>query len=311
MPELETLLAELGMEDISPREDEVYARCPQHERRTGRRENRPRHWSINRATGAHYCFSCGYKGSLLTLIVDLTRQSPWEARKKIREHRLDFAAWAERMRPVEKALDEYEPGDYIDLSERLECFGDPPGTALRQRGLQRPSVDRYGVRWDLDDKAWVLPIRGPYGDVWGYQTKSENRVLNHPSGVHKSRTLFGLDLLVEQPPAFRDYVILVESPLDVVYVDGWGYPAVSSFGVVVSDRQLRLLTRFFDRFILALDNDDAGKREMRRLVKSNWAKQRPIEVLNYRRASGKDPGEMDEAQFVRAVETSRSRFRFR
>jgi len=312
MHELEDLLAEIGVEDIRPGRDEIFARCPMHIEYLGRREVRPgKHWSINRETGSHYCFSCGYKGGLIRLIVDVTHKSPWEARKIIRNHKLDFRAWSGLASGKPDISEEEEPEDYVDLSERLECFIDPPGAALRQRGLQRHSVDHYGVRWDQEASAWVLPIRGPTGDVWGFQTKSDDRVLNHPSGVRKSRTLFGLDVLIELPPAFRDYVILVESPLDVVYVDGWGYPAVSSFGCTVSDRQLRLLIQYFDRFILALDNDDAGRREMKRILKTDWAKRRPVEVLNYRRTTGKDPGEMDEAEFLKAVQTARSGFRFR
>jgi hypothetical protein len=297
MDELEGLLAELGLENIRPQENEVYARCPLHQERTGKRELRTKHWSINRFNGKFFCFSCGYKGTLLKLVVDMTHQSPWQARMIIRRKGLDFL--------------ELEPGkpdgSYeipIDLTERLECFISPPATALHQRSLSWPSVSRYGVRWDREDNAWVLPIRGPGGLVWGYQTKSSERVLNHPSGVRKSRTLFGLDILLEQPVEYRDYVLLVESPLDCVYLDGFGYPAVASFGCAVSDQQIRLLVRDFARTVLALDNDDAGRREITRLLKTNWPTRQPIEILNYGNVVGKDPGEMSEPEIETALETA-------
>jgi DNA primase len=164
------------------------------------------------------------------------------------------------------------------------------------------SVVRYGVRWDPEEEAWVLPIRSLAGDVWGYQTKSAEQVLNHPPGCPKSRTLFGLDIAMES--GLDDYIVLVESPLDVVYLDNLGYPAVASFGATVSNHQLRLLVSYFGAIVLALDNDGAGRAETKRVLASHWCRQLPFEVLNYSRTQAKDPGEMSEDTFERAMETA-------
>jgi DNA primase len=295
---LEDLLDEIGVEDINPRGDEVHARCPMHEERTGTRELRPRHWSINRSTGLHHCFSCGYRGSLLTLVMDVTKRGMWDAQRYIRTYGLDFSGLA----TLERNPHQVDREPVLDLSERLEVFCTPPSEALAQRRLSRHSVERYGLRWDRGEEAWVLPIRSPDGAVWGFQTKSATRVLNHPPGCRKSKTLFGLDLAIESQ--FTEYIILVESPLDVVYLDELGWASVASFGAAVSDEQLRLTVSQFQCIVLALDNDRAGKDETKRILATHWARQRPFEVLNYDKVAGKDPGEMSEDEMTTAMETA-------
>jgi DNA primase len=297
------LLVDIGLEDIDPRDDEIHARCPDHERRTGAREQRPRHWSINRLTGAMYCFSCGYSGGLTKLVMDMTGKGLWDVQRLILSYGVDPVGL------VTAEREEEAPRPVLDLSERLEQFVDPPARAMRRRQLQAAAVTRYGVRWDEHDSAWVLPIRGPLGDLWGYQTKSPTRVLNHPPGVQKSTTLFGLDLLVEEklywhlaPAPSDDYVVLVESPLDVIRLDGLGYPAVSSFGALVSDDQLRLILRYFTSMILALDNDETGRRETDRILAAGWHRRVSTEILSYAHTKAKDVGDMTDDEVETAIE---------
>jgi hypothetical protein len=275
---LEDLLSYIGVENIKPAGDEVQGRCPKHEERTGAREQRTDHWSINRNTGTHFCFSCEFKGSLVRLIMDMIGVGIWEAQKLI----IQF--------DVELSQDEqpWEPPS-IDLSEHLETFGPPPRRALADRKLKVPSVQRFGVRWDADGSAWVLPIVGPTGAVWGYQTKGPDQVLNHPPGIKKSRTLFGLNVL----RGLSARTLLVESPLDAVYLDGLGYRAMASFGASVSDHQLRLLVETCDHLVLALDHDEAGIRATEKILRDKWHHRLPITVFDYGQSKAKDPGEMD------------------
>ena len=293
------LLFDIGVEDLDPRDDEIHGRCPQHEERTGARELRPRHWSVNRVTGAMYCFSCGYRGGLVKLVMDVTGKGMWDAQRLIHTYGAD---------PVARVIveDEEPPAPVIDLSERLEVFGEPPARALRRRQLERAAATRHGLLWDTGESAWVLPIRAPDGALMGYQTKSPTRVLNHPPGMRKSRTLFGLDFLLEgrTPGRTGDYVILVESPLDVVRLDGMGYPAVSSFGAGVSDDQLRLLIRYFDSLLLGLDNDRAGQTETERILAEGWHRRMPTEILSYEHTKAKDVGEMTDDEIELAVENA-------
>jgi len=94
----------------------------------------------------------------------------------------------------------------------------------------------------------------------------------------------------------------VESPLDVAYLDTLGIPAVAAFGCQVSDMQMKLLVERCDRLTLALDDDRAGRAEMRRLLKEKWHHRIPMTVFNYQGLSGKDPGELSPAEVRKGLE---------
>ena len=65
--EMKDTLTRLDVEYYSIRGDEIQAECPAHEERTGHKDRNPSFY-INADTGAFICFSCGWKGSLYTLV---------------------------------------------------------------------------------------------------------------------------------------------------------------------------------------------------------------------------------------------------
>jgi DNA primase len=287
---IEDLLEHIGVEDLQPRDNEIGARCPMHEQRTGELERTPRHFFVNRSTGAFHCFSCEYGGSLVKLIMDVTKLGLWDAHQLVRRFDVDLDS------PNEERTWE-PPVPSRDLATKLAEFGPPPARAMARRHLDPESVDRFGVRWDYELSAWIFPIYGPTGDLWGWQSKSAEWVRNRPPGIRKSLTLFGIQLPRNDP-----YVILVESPLDIVYLEGLGYPAVASFGAGVSDAQMRLIIEHFDELILALDNDEAGRNETRRLLTEKWHHRIPIQIFDYGSSRGKDPGELAPHQVKAAMD---------
>jgi len=272
---IEDLLEHIGVEDIRSLGVEVRGRCPMHEKRTGEREHRPDHWSINRRTGAHHCFSCEYSGSLTRLIMDVAQTNLWDAHRLIREFDVnlsdDEAPWA--------------PPVGMVIESRLAEFGPVPPRALERRRLTPEVCDRYQLRWDYEEAAWVIPIFSPSGEKWGWQTKG-TEIRNHPPGIKKGRTLFGLDMLRS------DQAVLVESPLDVAYLDTLDVPAVAGFGCQISAMQMKLLVERCDSLVLALDDDRAGIAETRRLLREQWHHRIPMTVFNYQGLDGKDPGEL-------------------
>jgi DNA primase len=289
---LEDLLLYIGIEDIRPLGDEIQGRCPAHEKRTGERENKPVHWSISRRTGLHYCFSCEYKGSLTRLVGDMTGLGAWDVSKLLIQHDVQLDKDEE---------EEWEPPP-LNFVDQLERFGPPPRAALEHRRLKASSVQRFGLRFDREDYAWVLPIYSPAGALWGYQRKGTGWVRNFPPGVKKSRTLFGLSVVSGEPDTSS--LVLVESPLDCVYLDGLGLAAVASYGAAVSDQQLRLLVERANRVILALDNDKAGITATQKILREHWHHRLPMTVFDYSHTQGKDPGECSPDEVYDGVRTA-------
>ena len=294
---VEGVLLTLGIE-TTQHNDELLGLCPMHLERTGREDNNPS-WSMNAETGVHHCFSCGYKGTLLTLVAELKEfTTQWG--------RIDFDAakdWLKSnievnfeylARQLEEARHSYVPIPVpVGMSEaRLAIFGSlAPDWALSARGLTEEACALYGVKWKPAKNSWITPIRDPNGfKLMGWQEKSQTERLfrNRPTGVAKSKTLFGLD-------TFKGgTMIVVESPLDAVRLSSLGvFGGVSTFGAVVSNDQLNLM-KAADKLIIAMDNDTAGKKSSYDLLNRTRKEGMECWFLNYRDSEFKDIGDMPE-----------------
>lgn len=248
--DLHNILGNLGITALRDTPKEIVGQCPMHQQRTGKPDFHPS-WSMNRTTYVHSCFSCGYKGTLNGLFIDLTGSVPDDLEGTlVREGFLRHWEQARAepstvLAPVVPVLTEWA------LSH---IMADVPDRLLAIRNLMRSAIDAYEVRWEDDKRRWVLPIRSTEGDLLGAQFRQKGSVLTLPEGMAKSKTLFGFAQC-----ACSNYCALVESPLDAVRLYGLGIPAVSSLGAWVSKDQVTLLARYFTRVYVALDNDKTGQ----------------------------------------------------
>jgi 5S rRNA maturation endonuclease (ribonuclease M5) len=259
--DIEGALLRLGIE-VNQRNNELLGLCPMHLERTGRPDSNPS-WSMNVETGVHHCFSCGYRGTLLTLVAEIKEyMTIW--------NRLDFDAAKEWLRSnievnfellakqLEEAKNSYVAVQRpIEMSEaRLAVFTSPPKWALDARGLTKEACALHSVLWDNSKEGWITPIRNSDNKkLMGWQEKGQKTryFRNRPTGVQKSKTLFGLDVWE------GGTMIIVESPLDTVKLSSLGIKGgISTFGASISDEQFSLM-RMADKLIFAFDNDAAGK----------------------------------------------------
>ena len=306
----EDLLASIGIDVLETKGDELVALCPGHEAATGRTDSNPS-WSINAETGAHFCFSCGYKGGLASLVADMLTITYAEARGWLAaEHEVDFTKVSERLAFVRQAY--ANPFRLVKMSEsRLAVFSDPPQDALDARGLTLDACRSHTVRWSAPNHAWIIPIREPLtghpgqsaDKLLGWQEKGQYTRLfkNRPAGVQKSYALFGLDVFEKR----RDtQMILVESPLDAVRLTSLGIPGgVSSYGAVVSDAQIMLL-RGADTLCVAMDNpriDKAGLKASAAIWEASRSLGMEPRFFNYYDSEHKDIGDMDEDEIRNGI----------
>ena len=238
------ILEDLGVENLKEGTKEISGSCPMHHVRLGRRD-RHASWSINKFTGAHNCFSCGWKGNLEILFKDLTGDIPTDILSDIQSQSLSAAA--DKLREVtynETSSDtRWELGDLDPVPDKLR----------EHRHLKADALAAYGVGWDSDKKCWVIPIKNERGEVIGAQYKQVGSFYNQPNSVPKSECLFGLDVV-----HCGHSVVVVESPLDAVRLYGLGIPAVALYGAHSSWAQARLLSSNFYLVVTAFDKDEAG-----------------------------------------------------
>jgi hypothetical protein len=287
-----------------------------HKTRTGKEDHSPSGW-INIESGQHICFSCHYKGNLLQLICDVN-----EFYKKGLDgnYVYDYSAaelWISQISAVSvealKSIIDNLPNYLgpapkpVAMSEaRLAIFDEPPVTALASRNISAESAQKYGVMWDTKTSTWILPLRDPDDNkLLGWQEKGTvNRTFfNRPTGLTKSKTLFGLQNQSE------DIVVVVESPLDCLRLYSAGVTsAVAICGSSPSETQIKLL-RASDRIICAFDNpklDSAGKKaseEMREFARQYGLN---LSFFNYGDSGKKDPGDMTDEEIQWGIANSKS-----
>jgi DNA primase len=286
--EMKDALTRLGVEFYSNRGDEIQAECPAHEERTGHVDRNPSFY-INADSGAFICFSCGWKGSLYTLI-------------NYKTENVDASEWlnseqglSARFNRATREQPKIQEQTYITES-MLSAFIEPPVDALRSRGLTQSASKQYGLVWDRHNKNWIIPIReSDTGKLLGWQEKGYDRryFKNYPTGIQKSRALFGYEKYKSGD------MIIVESPLDVIRLASLGITGgVATYGALVSDYQFNLI-RGGERVIFAMDNDEAGKTSTFKLY--NLCKQMNKEAwfFNYSDSDVKDIGGMslDEVRY--------------
>jgi len=304
-------LARLGIDAIQ-RNSELVALCPLHEERTGRKDNNPS-WSINVDTGVHHCFSCGYKGVLLSLVAEvLDMRTAWD--------RLDFESaklWIFAntdvdldflVQQLEASRDSYIPiPSPVQMSEgRLGVFVAPPQWALDARGLTAAACNTYGQLWDAKQESWISPIRhAETKKLMGWQEKGQTKrtFRNKPTGVVKSSTLFGLNVWDPGP------MVIVESPLDAIKVAivTHKYQGVSTYGAIVSEEQVALM-RKSEKLIIAFDNpniDLAGEKAALDMLSRVKSEGMECWFFNYADTGLKDIGDMTAEQIIWGIDNAK------
>jgi hypothetical protein len=305
---MEAALADLGVALGRADETEVHGLCPKHVERTGREDRHPS-WSVNRETGLHGCWSCGYSGNFLGLVMDLKfPNDAWNAAKWIRKFGINLETATERALYVAPTSTPDEPD--LDLAGRFAMYVPPPAWACEARGLSPASCEHYGVRWDERRERWIVPIRRPGGELVGWQIKAQKGRFfrNFPLAVPKRECLFGY----EQFPA-EGAAVLLESPLDVVRLHTAGIEGgLSTYGASWTDEQMRLLSSVASDVVLAFDNDAGGYQAQQRFLEGDpkkhrkpWAPRFYTEILNYKGIDAKDIGDMTDEQIRQAIETRR------
>lgn len=260
-------LSSLGVEVLTEDGDELVALCPGHKERTGKVDHDPS-WSMNSESGVHYCFSCGYKGNLFSLVRDLkgadAARDLYEPFEKF--GRLVLPEGWEGIADFEpKAAEEVRTPNFKPESW-LDPFVSPPKWALAARKISAVGAEEYGVLWDAEKDRWILPLRDPESNrLYGYQAKAQRTryFRNRPRDMKKSHTFFGWPRVVASE---TKKVVVVESPLDAVLLSDCDVLAIASCGSRLSDEQIELLASV-DWVYLWLDNDTAGALEVKRLRK--------------------------------------------
>lgn len=302
---MENVLGRLNIEPVQTRGDEILALCPGHKEITGREDHSPSWW-INAETGAHICFSCGFKGNIWSLIA--TVQNLKDANGF-----LDYADAKDWLylsfdnlsfgKDEDDQDDEPVFKEVMNMGEsRLALFTYPPESALKARGFTLAAAEKHQLLWDPNFSNWITVIREPQTNkLLGWQEKGYKRryFKNYPPGVQKSTTLFGLNRYK------GGRMIVVESPLDVVRLESVGITgAVSTYGSMISNTQLNMI-RDADDILFALDNDESGLGSSKTMLEKSIELGFEARFFNYAHTEMKDVGGMSRSEILTGLDNAK------
>lgn len=276
----------------------------------------------------YFCFSCGKGGKLRWLLVDLGLADRPDDDGDVLDERVRRAMWRaqEAAREAAKKLDVWpeeclKPFRMIEKSRKsAEAFA-----YLAARGIERPTIYRWGIGYDPWANRIVFPLRSRAGELAGISGRAiypdayvkyahycfdletntpEQYVKDRKVGTYleskKSLLVYGGHLA--QGPAKE--LIVVEGHLDAVMLDQIGFWSVAIMGSSVSLRQeseLEALVGSGKRLVVLMDGDDAGRRGAEKFA--GLAKRIPVFLAECQ--EGLDPATMDARQVTQAIDDSR------
>lgn len=244
---------------------EVWAPCPVH-------ADKSPSWSINRTTGQHHCFSCGWGGSAAALAlhmlggVELAWTLP-DAWRWLGDH-----GYLDDTTPL--AVDLYLMGGRptpfvlppeVRLDVPPEEWPTPARRYMRSRRVPRWQVRRWRIGFAVDGRLAgriVFPIRDARGAACGYSartfTNDAKRYLTPRAEEHpNSRVLFG-----EEHWTARDHIVVTEGAFDALAAERVCRVAVAGLSGVTHAADPLVIGKLasFGLVSVLTDPDEAGER---------------------------------------------------
>lgn len=246
--------------------NQMYSRCPLHKDRTPS-------FSLNLRTGVWTChYGCGPEtGRDFAKLVQLVLEcSAREAEQWIVVNWKKPDVQQLYTRIIEMLSSDAPSANPEQSTVDEDYFLALPKNVLPveflHRGFSWDVIRKFDIRWDSAREAVVIPVYDHVGDFRGVvarlmRPKPWQGKYDNTAGMAKNHILFGLG-----PQHTAGAIILVEGPLDAIWIQQCGYSAVAMFGTQLSQEQIRLLQVWrVNEIVLLLDNDEAGAKAQSRI----------------------------------------------
>lgn len=222
--------------------------------------------------GTVHCYTCGYTADLPQFVADLLGlSSPVEGFKwlvnqynyQTEERELPDLDMYRGSTAKSSVLEESLVKQYTQnlLQSEEAC------RYLHKRRIANWVLEAYELGFDPEDKTVLFPVRGMDGKVIFYKGRSiAGKHFYNAKEVDKTSVVFGLWEILNGSFSWGtsdqiEEVWITESEIDALSLISYGVPAVAIMGSHISEEQCKELERTpFRRFVLATDNDDAGRK---------------------------------------------------
>ena len=222
--------------------------------------------------GTVHCYTCGYTADLPQFVADVLGLENSVAGYKWLVGRYNYSV-SER-EPLELNLyrGQSTKASYMDEEEVERFYNDLLHSReaceyIHGRCLANWVIDAYKLGYDKADKTVLFPVRDMEGRVVFYKGRSiAGKRFYNAKEIDKSSLVFGLYELCngsfsQGVPTPESVIWITESEIDALSLISYGELAVAIMGSHISEEQCRELERSpFMRFVLATDNDEAGRK---------------------------------------------------
>lgn len=254
---LEAVLRHYQVPGLRRHRSQLEGCCPIHR---GKRDDSFR---ASLSKNVFHCFACQAQGNVLDFVAAMEKCSIREAACRLQRW-FGVAASAAPAGGVQKGELVREKEGY-NAPLRFALTGvDYSHHYLRQRGIDPVTAAEFGVGFygglGLMSGRIVIPIRNTRGELVAYAGRApDGRLPKYklPAGFRKAWELYNIQ---RAAATCSQTVIVVEGYFDCLRVHQAGFPYVGALmGSALSASQERLLTERFERVILMLDGDAAGR----------------------------------------------------
>lgn len=259
------------LRDVNNTGSDLMVTCPFHK---GGREHTPSCGVLLREkvvrdktyeAGTVHCYTCGYTADLPQFVADTLGLESSLAGYKWLVGRYNYSAQEREPLDLNLYRGQEQKASYMD-EEEVERFyrslvaSREASEYLQKRKIEPFVVDAYKLGFDTEDKTVLFPVRDLKGRVVFYKGRSiVGKHFYNAKDVDKSSLVFGLYELTTKGASGE--VWITESEIDALSLISKGVPAVAIMGSHISEEQCKELERTpFRRFVLATDNDEAGRK---------------------------------------------------
>ncbi len=245
-------------------DNNVMISCPFH---SNGQERRPS-CGIRKDQNVGHCFACGWSGGIEDVICKTLGFTDGEAKQWLNANFGVVDLWErQKVEKKEKLVPErrVRNTDILEYpgftEEELNSYA-YIHNYMYERGLDDYVIQKCDIGYDKNAQAITFPIYTLQGKPAFIARRSVNtKFFNYPSGTQKPL------YLGEKVDAGCDELWVCESCLDALIVVKNKLPAVALMGLGSKNQIQDLISLRCKSYILALDNDDAGKGAMDNLYR--------------------------------------------
>lgn len=244
------------LHNVNELETDIMCTCPIHK---GGMERTPS-LGINKETGVVHCFTCGYKGDIITLVSDCYNITYNQAYRKLVGN---YVYSGKRSIDVSVSRDT-NSSMYINRNSILPFIKNnfTAWNYLYSRGIDPYKLKNvFPIGYDINSSSAIFYVRDLKGNYVGSKARSvQGKRFANSTGAKKSTYLYGAYELLQSTWQPHDPVWICESEIDALTVWSRGGYAVAIGGSHISRIQLSILTQLGVRRVIdGLDKDEAGR----------------------------------------------------